>query len=143
MPYVWLGIFVVLLIAEAVTSAIVSVWFLPGALLAMILAFCGVPVSVQIAVFLVLSLILLVLSKTIWKKALMRRPVENTNADALIGKVGVVTVPIDNLRAVGEVLILGQTWTARAAEDTPISAGSKVRILRIEGVKLICEQISE
>lgn len=143
MPYVWLGIFVVLLIAEAMTSAIVSAWFLPGALLAMILAFCGVSVSVQIAVFLVLSLILLVLSKTIWKKALMRRPVENTNADALIGKVGVVTVPIDNLRAVGEVLIAGQTWSARAADDTPIASGCKVRILRIEGVKLICEQISE
>lgn len=143
MQYVWLGIFVILLIAEAMTSALVSVWFLPGALIAMLLAFFDLPVVVQLAVFFGLSILLLVLSKTIWKKALMRRPIENTNADALIGQIGVVTAAIDNLRAVGEIRISGQIWSARAADDQPIDCGRKVRVLRIEGVKLICEQISE
>lgn len=143
MPYVWLGVFVILLAAEAATSAIVSIWFLPGALLAMILAFLNVPVPVQLAVFFSLSIVLLVLSKTIWKKALMRRPVEKTNADALIGQIGVVTVPIDNLRAVGEVRIMGQVWSARAASGDKIDGGRRVRVLQIEGVKLICEEISD
>ena len=46
---------------------------------------------------------------------------------------------IDNLAGTGAVQVFGQTWTARSAGGETIPAGSKVTILRIEGVKLLVQ----
>lgn len=141
MQYIWLGVLTLALIAEAVTAGLISIWFVPGALVAMILAFCNVPEYLQLVVFLGLSLIFLVLSRTIWKKYTSIRPVEPTNADALVGMTAIVTADINNIEAVGEVKVAGQHWSARSVLDgESISAGSHVKVVAIEGVKLICER---
>ena len=139
MQYVWLGILILAIIAEAVTAGLVSIWFVPSALAAMILALCNVPVYLQVTVFLGLSIILLIFSRTIWKKYTSFKPVEPTNADALIGQIGIVTEAINNIDASGEVKVNGQHWSARSQNDVPIEKDKHVRILSIEGVKLICE----
>ena len=139
MQYVWLGILILAIIAEAVTAGLVSIWFVPSALAAMILASCNVPVYLQVTVFLGLSIILLIFSRTIWKKYTSFKPVEPTNADALIGQIGIVTEAINNIDASGEVKVNGQHWSARSQNGVPIEKDKHVRILSIEGVKLICE----
>ena len=94
-------------------------------------------------VFFGMSLIFLVLSRTIWKKYTAIRPVEPTNADALVGMTAVVTADIHNIDAVGEVKVSGQYWSARAVrDDETISVGTHVKVVAIEGVKLICESIA-
>ena len=60
-----------------------------------------------------------------------------TNADRVIGREAVVTEDIDNLQGKGRVSISGADWTARTEDDRPVPAGSKVQVLRIEGVKVI------
>ena len=60
-----------------------------------------------------------------------------TNADRLVGQEAVVTETIDNLAGAGQASIGGQIWTARGEDNTPIEAGARVQVLRIEGVKLI------
>ena len=139
MQYVWLGILILAIIAEAVTAGLVSIWFVPSALAAMILALCNVPVYLQVTVFLGLSIILLIFSRTIWKKYTSFKPVEPTNAYALIGQIGIVTESINNIDASGEVKVNGQHWSARSQNGVPIEKDKHVRILSIEGVKLICE----
>ena len=141
MQYVWLGILLLAGIVEAVTAGLVSIWFVPAALVSMILAMCGVPVYLQVTVFFGLSIIFLVLSRTIWKKYISAKPVSKTNADALIGQVGIVTEEIDNIAAFGEVKINGQRWSARSSNGTVIAKDTHVRVLAIEGVKLICETV--
>ena len=87
-------------------------------------------------------MIFLILSRTIWKKYTSIRPVEPTNADALVGMTAVVTADINNIEAVGEVKVAGQHWSARSVRDSEfISAGTHVKVVAIEGVKLICEHI--
>ena len=57
---------------------------------------------------------------------------------AAIGREAVVTQAIDNLKAQGQITVNGAPWTARTEEGCPaIPAGSRVRVLRIEGVKVI------
>ena len=64
-----------------------------------------------------------------------------TNADSLIGEQAVVTQTINNLMSRGEVFINGMAWTARSGrEDEVIEKDTVVRILRIDGVKLIVER---
>ena len=143
MQYIWLGVLITALIAEAVTAGLISIWFVPGALVSMILAFCKVPEYLQLVVFFGMSLIFLVLSRTIWKKYTAIRPVEPTNADALMGMTAVVTADIHNIDAVGEVKVSGQYWSARSVrDDETISVGTYVKVVAIEGVKLICEKIT-
>ena len=59
-----------------------------------------------------------------------------TNADRVIGTQAVVIQTIDNLQGRGQVVIAGQTWTARSAADEILPEGMLVRVLRIEGVKV-------
>ena len=143
MQYIWLGVLIAALIAEAVTAGLISIWFVPGALVSMILAFCKVQEYLQLVVFFGMSLIFLVLSRTIWKKYTAIRPVEPTNADALVGMTAVVTADIHNIDAAGEVKVSGQYWSARSVRDDEIiSVGARVKVVAIEGVKLICEPIT-
>ena len=141
MQYVWLGVLIAALILEAVTAGLFSIWFVPPALISMILALCNVPLPLQITVFFGLSILLIVFSRTIWKKYTTVKPLEPTNTDALIGQFGVVSESIDNVEAVGAVKINGQYWSARSKDGQPIEKDARVKILSIEGVKLICEKI--
>ncbi len=142
MQYVWLGVLVAALIIEAISAGLVSIWFVPGALVSMILAIFDVPTVLQMVVFFGLSILLLIFSRTIWKKYTTFKPIEPTNTDALIGKIGVVTVEIDNLNASGEVKISGQYWSARSVDGEKISVNTPVSVVSIEGVKLICRIIN-
>lgn len=141
MQYFWLGVLIVSIIVEALIPGLVSIWFVPSALVALILALLNVPVEIQTAVFLAMSIVLLTLSRTVWKKYISIKRIEPTNADALIGKEGIVTEAVDNINALGEVKINGQRWSARSIDGEIIEVESKVKILSIEGVKLICQKI--
>ncbi len=140
MQYVWLGVLIAAIIVEASTAGLFSIWFVPPALIAMILAFFNVPLYLQLTVFFGLSILLIIFSRTIWKKYTAAKPLVPTNADALIGQLGIVTEAVDNVAAVGAVKINGQIWSARSADGSLIDANSRVKILKIEGVKLICEK---
>ena len=64
-----------------------------------------------------------------------------TNADMGIGKDAVVTEEIDNLYGKGSVSIDGKIWTARMENELQHAyPGETVKVLRIEGVKLIVER---
>ena len=62
---------------------------------------------------------------------------EPTNADRVIGKTGVVTQTVDNLPGMGRVSVLGMDWSARTQDGEILEEGERVRVLAIEGVKLI------
>ena len=138
---VWLIALAALLILEAVTVGLVCLWFAAGALCALIVSFFVENVWVQLAVFLAVSLACLLALRPLAKKYVDPRRVP-TNADRVVGAEGVVTEAIDNLKAQGQVRVDGAPWTARTEPDAPpIPAGTAVRVLRIEGVKLIVSPI--
>ena len=118
------------------TVGLTSIWFALGALGALAADAASAPVIVQIVVFLGVSFLTLLLVRPLAQRFVNDRKVA-TNADRVIGREAVVTEDIDNLQGKGRVSISGADWTARAQEDRPIPAGSEVRVLRIEGVKVI------
>ena len=137
---VWLILAVILAVVEGVTFALISIWFSVGALAAMIIALNGLPLWMQILVFVAVSGIMLLLTKPLARKA-MNKKAEKTNADRVIGQTGKVTQRIDNLRTSGQANVLGQTWTARSADDSVIDEGELIRVLEIQGVKIIVERV--
>lgn len=132
---VWLILMVVFLIAEACTVSLVSIWFAVGSIGALIASMCDAQLWIQIAVFLVLSATLLACMRPFVKK-FIKPKITATNADSIIGSEGFVTEDIDNLSARGQVKLGGMFWSARSTSGDPISKDTKVKVDRIEGVKV-------
>lgn len=134
MAAVWLGLMVLFLLIEAGTVALVSLWFAAGALAAIFVSLLGGGITLQAAVFFVVSCALLALARPILRKYVTPR-ITRTNVDSLIGSQGLVTADIDNVHCAGEVKLGAVVWTARSTDGSPIPAGTQIRVDRIEGVK--------
>lgn len=132
----WAAAIILFGVAEAVTAQLVSIWFLIGAIAALIAAFCSANLIIQIIVFIAVSIFALVITRPLVKKYINPKK-EHTNADRVIGQVGIVAEDIDNIRATGQVKADGKIWTARATDNSIIPSGCEVIIEKIDGVKLI------
>ncbi len=141
MIWIWIGLMVLFMIGEAMTPGVlVSIWFAGGSLVALVSALFGAPLWLQIALCLVVSLALLIATRPIAIRSINQKK-QATNADRMIGQTGVVTEEIDNLKNRGQVLVGGNVWSARTATNEPAQAGAKVRVVNIEGVKAVVEEI--
>ena len=138
----WLVALIILAVVEAATVTLVSLWFALGALAALITSFFVQNIWIQFAVFLVVSLVTLLVIRPLTRRYVAPKQVA-TNADRAVGAEGVVTQAIDNRNAQGQVTVGGSVWTARSDPEKPIPEGATVRVLRIEGVKLIVTPAEE
>lgn len=139
----WLGAFILLLVIEILTMGLTTIWFAGGAFVAFIASLFGAELDLQLGLFIVVSFVLLFFTRPFAKRYLNRNTTK-TNVEAIIGRTGRVTAPIDNLCGTGEVVIGGQTWTARAErDDVTIPAGGLVVITAVSGVKLIVKEKEE
>ena len=135
MTYVWLGALLLFLVLEGATAAVTSLWFVLGALAALIVALLDWPVWFQVGVFLAVSVTALILLRPLVKKFIDPKK-EKTNVDAIVGKQGVVLDTIDNIAGTGRVKLEGMEWTARSATGETIEKDTVVTVERIEGVKV-------
>ncbi len=142
MTVVWAAIFVAALIVESQTAELVAIWFLPGALISLVLSFFNVPVWIQVTVFVLLSAVLMVLAFKFFRRLLLKNVGKTkTDTDLLIGKQARVEEDINNAQMQGAVKIDGKIWSARMAEDSQTaSVGEFVTVESISGVKLICKK---
>mgnify|MGYP002589235544 CR=1 FL=1 len=133
-PLAWLGILAILLVIEAITVGLTTVWFAGGALVACIVSWLGGGIVVQLLLFFGVSVVLLIFTRPLAVRY-MNKGVEKTNAESL------VIQPINNLAQTGQVRINDIEWTARSADESvEIPAGAVVEIKEIRGVKLIVKE---
>lgn len=141
-PLIWLAVALCLLIVEAATVQMVCIWFCVGAVFAVFAALLGASVGVQIIIFAVVSAASLAFTRKFVKKVLKVRRVP-TNADSVVGEVGVVLEEINNIEESGRVRVNGLDWTARADNGYVIKPGETVLVKAISGVKLIVEPVEK
>ena len=116
-PLAWLGILAILLVIEAITVGLTTVWFAGGALVACIVSWLGGGIVVQLLLFFGVSVVLLIFTRPLAVRY-MNKGVEKTNAESLLGKRAVVIQPINNLAQTGQVRINDIEWTARSADES-------------------------
>ena len=133
MSIYWFILFLFLIFVELSTVNLVSIWFAIGAIAAMITAMITEEIWIQTAVFAVVSLVSLLITKPLMKK-FKKVTVIPTNSDRVIGKKAEVIQEITP-DSYGEVKVLGTVWTA--ASDETIHKGEKVIVQKIDCVKLI------
>ena len=141
MGWIWISVIVLAVIIEILTDQLVSIWFAPGAMVSTILDFCNVDIIWQVIVFLVISIVGVILGKTVLEKYFPKSNDTKTNIEAIIGEKCVVTEKIDNFAGCGLVKINGQIWSARSVvENGTFDTGEILVVVAIEGVKLICKK---
>lgn len=136
---IWIAAIIIFGVAEAATAGLTSIWFVLGSVAGLIAAVCGGPVWLQVGLFFAVSIAALAFTRPLVVK-LMKKDIKPTNADRVLNNVGRVTERIDNALPSGAVYIDGKTWTARSADGEVIEPDAAVRILRMEGVKLIVQK---
>ena len=137
---IWLVLLVVFLIVEASTVTMVSLWFAAGSLAALVVSVLGGAVWLQAAVFLAVSAVMLTLLRPLVRKYITPK-LTATNIDSVIGSTGLVTAPIDNVSAAGQVKLGAMEWTARSTSGAVIPEGTLIRVDRIEGVKVFVSPV--
>ena len=141
--WIWFGLMAVMLIIELFTAGLTTIWFAAGALCAMAAGALGAGLAVQIAVFVAVSLLMLIFTRPIAARYLNRQT-HKTNAEALVGRKVRVTQDINNLKEEGEVTANGLPWKARSSDDTvTFRRDEQVIVEGIEGVKLIVSKAED
>ena len=107
----WFIAFVILLVIELVTVNLVTIWFAIGAVAAIITTIFTDSVLIQSIVFVVVSVIALLLINVLTNYS--------TGSEC-------------------EVKVYGNTWTASSKQV--INVGERVKVLAIDGVKLVVEK---
>jgi membrane protein implicated in regulation of membrane protease activity len=135
--WLWLGIFLVALAFEFATADLVSIWFSLGAVPSFILSLFEVNPVIQVLSFILVTTALLLFTRPVVIKYFKVNEIK-TNVDSVIGQEGIVTTAIIS-NGIGRIKLRAQEWSAIA--DESIEIGQRVRVLDVEGNKLIVKKI--
>ena len=138
MVWIWAATFLITLVVEIVTVELASIWFAIGSFVSFILALFGVGKTIQIIVFLVVSVAMFVGFRPICKK-LFKDKDEKTNVDSVVGTTHVLESAISG-ETPGEVKVNGVSWRAVSKSGEDIEKGEKVVIVEVQGNKFIVEK---
>lgn len=141
---IWVAIFVIAIVAEAIEPQLISIWFAGGALVALILSlFPSIGIWIQLLVFALTSGVLLILSFAFFRKSFLNKKSINTNVDALVEEEVRLLTPVSN-DVPGSVLYRDIQWAVvpKNVTDT-FSAGEIVVIDSIRGNRLVIRKKGE
>jgi membrane protein implicated in regulation of membrane protease activity len=133
--FIWIIILVVSVLAEVFSMQLVSIWFAIASLVALITSMFLPPLG-QFAVFVVVSLLLLIITRPVLKKFKVKKS-QPTNYDLDIGKIAIVIETIDESLQSGRVSLNGVDWNAKSIDGSVIEVDSKVVVEYVQGSKLL------
>ena len=137
----WLILAVVFGIGEIATLGFFLAPFAGGAAVAAVASAAGMPFVGSLAIFLVISVILLAALRPLARSHRRMPPRIRTGTAALVGKDATVLERIANSEGVGCVRIDGEVWTARAyMEDETFEAGTRVQVVEIRGATALVSE---
>lgn len=141
MILIWICICVGAIILELITpTALISIWFAVGAVVGTITALINLPLWVQITCFIIVSIVSMVVVRPMAARYLRGNTVA-TNADRCIGEIGIVIKEITRDEW-GEVKVSGTIWHAVAIDADRIELKERVKVIAIEGAKLLVRRVS-
>lgn len=138
---IWLAIFVIALIIEALEPGLISIWFAGGALVAFILSLIpSIELWVQIVVFIVTSGILLLISFLFLRKSFLNSRYAKTNSDAILDQEVILLTPCDK-DVLGEVIYRDVVWKATPKNRDDVFVKNEEAIVdTIAGNKLVIKK---
>jgi len=138
----WLTAAIILVIVEICTASFGSICFAIGAGFSALVAGLGGSVVWQILVFVAVSLLTFIFLRPAVIRWLEGKSKEvKTNADALIGRKGIVSERIDASQHLGRVAIDGDDWKAVSIDGSFIEKGTSVEIVNRDSLILTVKRL--
>ena len=135
----WLAVGVLFLIVELLTTALVSIWFVPSAIITCLLSFVVDNLLIQIAIFVVLSAVFMVVCRKIYNKHI-KKPVDDVDQnEKLLGKTATVTEDTNGIT--GRILVGDVYWRAVSENGDIIQKGETVKIKGVKGTTLVINKL--
>lgn len=139
---VWLALFLLLLVIEVLVVDLLFLMFAGGALAGAAAALLGAPIVVQVAVFGIVSVLLLAAIRP-WalRRFKKQEPEHATNVAALMGRRAEVLTPVS--ANAGRVKLAGEVWTARLEGGGTLPEGMIVEVVRIDGATAVVVPLAD
>lgn len=134
--FFWIALAVLFGAVEATTTNLTTIWFAVASALMAFVSLLDISAPVQLVIFALLVTALLVLTRPLVKKLLVKKTVA-TNADRVISQPGIVLEDVDPIENSGQVKVLGQCWSAKSENGKAIPKNTNVIVVGLEGVKVI------
>ena len=133
--YYWLIAAIVLVIVEICTAGFGALCFAIGAAFSALVSGLGGNLTWQIVAFVVVSLLTFIFLRPVVMKFLDKKSKDvKTNAEAIIGRKGVVSERIDAMQHTGRVAIDGDDWKAVSEDGSVIEKGDDVEIIKLDSI---------
>lgn len=133
---IWIFIAIVFVILELITATFFLVWFGVGSVVAAILNYLGFDIYVQFAGFVIVSFVLVLLTRR-FADRITPESSKKTTAERLIGKNAKVLRQIDENTFV--VSVNGEEWSAHTNDE--VNLDDTVKVVGINSIILIIEKI--
>jgi membrane protein implicated in regulation of membrane protease activity len=131
----WVGVAVLLAVAELLSLDLVLLMFALGALAAAVASAAGLPFWVALVVFGAVTVGLLFFARPPMVARLHAGPTLTTGHHALVGRTGVVLEPVG--RFGGRITLASEVWSARTDDDIELEPGAEVVVTRIDGATAV------
>ena len=146
-PWVWIGVAVLFALVELtlLAGSFVLLPFAVSAFVAALAGFYDASVEIQWAIFFFLGAALWI---AFWKYAKHfandNAMPEGVGADRLVGMTAIVTADIhpDDTERRGRVKVVGEEWGALTDGNQALTAGSKVRVVAMNGTRVMVDAIT-
>lgn len=133
--YYWLIAAIVLVIVEICTAGFGALCFALGAAFSALVSGLGGSLTWQILAFVVVSLLTFIFLRPVVVRFLDKKSKDvKTNAEAIIGRKGVVSECIDASQHTGRVAIDGDDWKAVSEDRSVIEKGTDVEIIKLDSI---------
>ncbi len=139
--YYWLIAAIVCVIIEIATVSFGAVCFSIGALASALVAYFEYSLSAQLGTFAAVSFLCFLFLRPVLLQILNGDLDVKTNADAIIGRKGIVSETIDATQHTGRVSIDGDDWKALAGNGEKIEVGTEVEVISRESLIITVKTI--
>ena len=131
--WIWLALIVIFAALTILTRKNIFAAFAVGSLPSLIMDVFGADVWLQAIAFVAVSVICaIIVGKSVSAKTA-------DGIDAIVGARCIVVERIDGEAGCGQVMVNGQSWSARAVDESAVyEEGEALKVVAVEGVKLIC-----
>ena len=141
--HIWVIAAILLFILEIFTPGFVVACFGVGCLGSALAAYLEADIKWQVGIFSLTTAIVLFVIRPLFLKYCYSAKAGKiqTNVDALVGAMGLVSEKIDPSANTGRVKVGGDDWRALSADDREIEEGQKVQVVKVDGTKIYVKQI--
>ena len=138
---IWLIVAIALVIFEICSASFGAICFAIGAGFSALAAGLHANLTWQIVIFAVVSLLTFIFLRPFMLKFMDRKSEDiKTNAEALIGRKGIVSERIDAEQHTGRVAIDGDDWKAVSEDGSIIEKGVSVEIVKMDSIIVTVKQ---